>query len=94
MSVHQIHCINKDDRQNPFERITHVGGQNPDGTNWKLTQKDAIDAIKANKYSFFVSVRWDRANVIVATSRFNNEYLKTVNDGDEPNNLLSLMECK
>ncbi len=57
MSVHQIHCINKDDRQNPFERITHVGGQNPDGTNWKLTQKDAIDAIKANKYSFFVSVR-------------------------------------
>lgn len=94
MSVHQIHCINKDDRQNPFERITHVGGQNPDGTNWKLTQKDAIDAIKANKYSFFVSVRWDRVNVIVAKSRFNNEYLKTVNDGDEPNNLLSLMECK
>ena len=32
-------------------------------------------------------------DVIVAVSRYGNKYLKTVSDGDHPNNLLSLYEC-
>ena len=32
-------------------------------------------------------------DVVVAVSRFGNKYLKTVADGDQPNNLLSLYEC-
>nr|WP_301538770.1 DUF3892 domain-containing protein [Klebsiella pneumoniae] len=31
--------------------------------------------------------------VIVAVSASGNKYLKTQNDGEQPNNLLSLPEC-
>lgn len=72
----------------------YIGGMNSDGKNWKLTQKEAIDSIKSGKYAFHVQVNGKAVNVIVAKSRYGNEYIKTEADGDEPNNLLSLMECK
>lgn len=94
---HEVKCVNKSDRYNPWERITHIGG---DG--WKLSQQDAIDGIEAGKWRFFVrrrgsslssAVLGDQVEVIVAVSRFGNKYLKTEADGEEPNNLLSLREC-
>jgi hypothetical protein len=90
---HEVKCINKTDRMNPHERIKAIGGINADGTNWKLTQEAAIQGIEAGKWNFFVSARGHVVNVVVAVSRFGNKYLKTVADGDQPDNLLSLYEC-
>lgn len=90
---HQVKCINKTDRFDAHDRIKSIGGTNPNGEGWKLSQPDAIVGIEAGKWSFFVSVNGRRANVIVAVSRFGNKYLKTESDGEQPNNLLSLPEC-
>lgn len=89
----QIQCINKSDRYNPHERINYVGGVNPDGSRWKLTQIAAIEGIETDKWRFWVSVQGKSVWVIVAKSQYGHKYLKTQNDGEQPNNLLSLPEC-
>ncbi len=87
----QITCINKQPRSDPYHSITHVGGH---GINqWKLTLSDAIGKIEREEWDFFVLAGSNRVRVVVAVSQAGNKYLKTVADGDEPNNLLSLPEC-
>lgn len=89
----QIKCVNKRDRDNPWERIINVGGVNSDGSRWKQSQEETIQEIEAGTWKFYVSVNNDPVWVIVAKSKFGNKYLKTEPDGDQPNNLLSLPEC-
>jgi len=88
----EIKCINKTDRQSAHERIRNVGGVNPNGERWRLTQPDAIAGIENGTYSFWTNGGGKPVDVIVATHN-GNKYLKTRNDGDQPNNLLSLPEC-
>ena len=89
----QITCINKSNRTDPHERITRVGGGESALTRWSKSQENAISDIERGVNSFYVSVGGARAQVVVALSRYGNKYLKTRNDGEQPNNLLSLREC-
>jgi len=89
----QVHCINKTDRYAADERIKNIGGINADRTRWKLDIDSAIAGIEAGKWSFYVMEATKKARVIVAVSARGRKYLKTENDGEQPNNLLSLPEC-
>lgn len=88
----EISCVNKSDRMNPHERITHAGGLHA-GKRWWLAQEAVIQGIEAGKWSFYVSRGGRTVDVVVATSRYGNKYIKTVADGEHPDNLLSLSEC-
>ena len=38
----QVRCVNQREHQDPHERITHIGGTNPNSTPWKMTESAAI----------------------------------------------------
>lgn len=88
----EVKCINKTNRPDPHERISHIGGINPDGNRWKLTVDQAIAGIESGKWQFYTSVNGKSAKIIIATHS-GRKYLKTEADGLHPNNLLALPEC-
>lgn len=88
----QISCINKTDRYSQHERVSYAGGLSPNGTRWRYSQQQIVAFIDSKMHSFYTMVNGRRANVITATHN-GNKYIKTENDGDQPNNLLSLSEC-
>ena len=91
----QIRCVNKLNRSNPHERITHIGGIE-NGQRWRVTQEQGIvtteAAARRGEYAFFVERGGSRSNVIVGTHN-GHKYLTTTPDGEKQDNLLSLPEC-
>jgi histone H3/H4 len=83
----RVTCINKTDRKNPHERIRAIGG-----SGWHHNESDAISYIENYTYEYYVHVGKDTVDVIIAKHE-GRKYLKTENDGIQPDNLLSLPEC-
>ena len=87
----EIKCINKTPRNIPHGRIQNVGGSE-NGQRWRLTEEEAIAGIEAKKWLFYVCIGGESVRVIVA-QHDGRKYLKTLNDGLQPNTLLRLPEC-
>ena len=88
----RVSCINKREHNNPHERILRIGGINPNGSRWKLSQPEAVRGLQDGIYSFYVAVGGANAEVQVAYHN-GNPYLKTVQDSNKEDNLLHLPEC-
>lgn len=89
-SRHEVSWIDKNERLNPHERIVAIGGMNPDRSVWRLSQKEAIAAIKSNKYAFFVKKDGRELNIVVAQGHLGYDFIKTETDSAIPVYLLGL----
>lgn len=90
MTIFQVTCITKIVHNDPRHRITHLGGPN-----WYDTQLSVIRAIRNKTAAFYVNPpNADKVWLVVRTSPYGHEYVKTTADGEHPNNLLSLQECR
>jgi hypothetical protein len=72
------------------DRIEAIGGVLPNGTVWRIDEEAAIALVQRGERSFYVErPTGDRAEVVTG-QRHGRPYLRTVADGDRPNNLLAL----
>lgn len=84
-----VACVTKQDHDDPWERITHIGG--PEfGV---IMTEQAIQRIEAETDTFFTLVGGKEPDVEVH-ERGGRKYLKSHNDGFTPDNLLSLNKCE
>lgn len=84
----QVTCINKPDRMNSHEHITHLGG-----IRWRLTRDEVIRRIEGRTDTFYTLVGSKRADVGVRREPGKLPYVQTHADGYWNNNLLALTEC-
>lgn len=96
MSNHQIQCVVRNIRRGalaPQERITHICGKNFKGTEWKLSQAEAIHCIETGRWRFSVLAGERLLDVVIAHTVTGHKYLKTEIDIEQPDHLLALPEC-
>ena len=90
----RIRSIVKTERTDTHERIKAICGLMPDGSHWTLTHEDAVSQIENRTCAFYIERPRDkRYDVIVAMDVRAHKYLKTMGDGNEPDELLFLPDC-
>jgi len=90
---YRICCIKRSDRLNHDRRIRSFGGVNPDGARWTIGEAALIAGIEEGRWRFYVVRDGADLDLIVATSKYGNKYIKTAEDGLHPETLLALPEC-
>lgn len=83
----RVTCINKQQRNNPYEGITFLGGNG-----WKWSRQRVIASIDRGTNTFYTLVGGQRADIGIVHGP-NGDYLRTYADGVWNDNLLALMEC-
>ena len=90
---YRVQCIVRSDRLNHHQRLLSIGGTNPDGSRWQISEQQAIAAIEARKWSFYIASAGQETEIIIALSKYGTKYLKTALDRVQPDGLLALPEC-
>ncbi|MDF3931636.1 DUF3892 domain-containing protein [Pseudomonas citronellolis] len=92
MTEHEINCINKSDRNNRHESISHIGNSIQ---GWVLTRDEAIRRIDDKSEAFYTLDRGTGRRVYIGVVRDYGKapYLRTHADGKWNDNLLAQQEC-
>jgi Protein of unknown function (DUF3892) len=92
MGDYQITCINKPDRLNQHEHITHIGNS---AGHWRITREGAIDRIDRGADTFYTIDQQTgrRVDVAVVREAGRQPFLRTHADGRWNDNLLAQDEC-
>lgn len=89
---HEIKWVCVSDKERLCGRILPVGGINPVGYPWKLSQEEAIKGIEEGRWSFYIVKKDISTKIVVAKNNQGHKYLKTGMDTEQTNILLMLPE--
>lgn len=89
MATFQVNCHNPDD-DDADRRLEGLGG--PGGGGW-YRSIDALIKLIEQGDKFWTTDKDNNSVWIIVAKRNGRKYLKTENDGVEPNNLLALPHC-
>jgi len=90
---YEIEFALRDPSQCPTQQITHIGGALPSGGIWKITTKEAMEAIRSGTTRYFVRIDGGLRNyLILRTHPLYGVFLTIEKDVREPKTLLSLPE--
>lgn len=90
----RVLCVTKASGLDKYETIQSLGGTEYGLYNWRKTRAEVVNDIESRTHTFYVErVPGHRVKLIVAKSAKGTKYVKTENDGDTPDNLLSLPTC-
>jgi hypothetical protein len=87
----RVTCVNKPEPLDPHGRILGIGGVDDFGTPWYLSAEQAIAAMDAREFRFFIVVEGWRAKLVGAQGP-DGGYLTTA-DGPGAESLLRLPPC-
>ncbi|PYT70776.1 MAG: DUF3892 domain-containing protein [Acidobacteria bacterium] len=90
----RIQQVVKSNRPSAHGQIQAICGIKPDGSHWSLTQDETIAQVEDGISLFYLeSARGRRIDIIIAMDLHARKYLKTVADGEQPDELLYLPRC-
>lgn len=87
----RVTCVSKSEGPDAHGRVLGIGGVDDFGTPWHLSTEQALAAIDAREFRFFLIVDGWRDKVIAAQGP-EGRYLRCAAD-HEPNDLLRLPPC-
>ena len=89
VQIQYVQC----NQEKPRFRVRYVGGMNPDGTRWMLSEENAIAGMKEGKWRFWAAGERKSVWIVTAKSASGREYLKAESDWVQPATLFALPEC-
>lgn len=90
MARYRVTCIVKHEK---YERISSLGCFTPDNVFLSFTEDEVIDRIENHRDSFYVERPSGHVIDLEVAERDGKKYVKTIPDGEKPDNLLSLPPC-
>ncbi len=88
----EVLYVDKSSNLNPVDRILNIGGINALGNLWKLSQQQAIIGLESGTWEYFIKKSDKVLDIIIAQDKEGTKYLKTKEDSEQPDSLLTLSE--
>ena len=87
---YRVTCTTKHEK---YERILGLGCYTPDSIFLTFTEAEVIDRLEHTADTFYVERPDGHVADLEVATREGTKYLKTIPDGERPDNLLSLPNC-
>ena len=89
--VLKVKWVDQVDELDPCQRIRQIGGE-AGSLQWKHSHAQAVQSIERGQFHYYVEKNSRAVKLEVGLSQSGRKYLKTPEDGDQPQFLLNLPE--